>query len=310
MIEKNKKGLVIGTGSIGLRHYKIISKLLSFDTYIKSSSSKREIDLKNRGYKIFNKDLNYDFGIIATTSDKHMSTYLKYGNLCPIWLIEKPIVSIYNLFPSLKIDKKEKDKLFVGYNKRFEKGILKLKKIIENKSILSANFTCLSDLGKWRKQPISQSISLDRNRGGGVLNELSHEIDLASFLLGTIENITGEVFQKKYTFTQVEDSAFLYIKHKYGKTSKVNISFASSFDKRIIEVKTTDGIFKYNHHTGDISLRKSEHSKQILLINTKEERDLSFKRQAEALIYNNYENLCTFEKGLDLIEKIHYLRWQ
>jgi len=310
MIEQNKKVLVIGTGSIGLRHYDIFSKILSHETHIKSSSFKREIELKNRGYKIFNKDLNYDLGIIATTSDKHISTLTKYGYFCPVWLIEKPIISIYNLIPNLEIDKKLKDKIFVGYNKRFEKGILKFKKLIKEKSILSAKLTCLSNLENWRKQPLHESISLDRNRGGGVLNELSHEIDLASFLLGNIEIISGDVCQKKYTHTKVEDSASLSVKHKYGINSEVNISFASTFEERMIEVKTANGLFKYNHLTGDISFRKSDSSKEIIIRNAKEDRNLSFKRQAEALIYNNYENLCTFEKGIDIIKKIQYLRWQ
>ena len=47
-MKKNKNVLVIGTGSIGQRHYKIFSEIFSFNTYIKSSSSIREQDLKNR----------------------------------------------------------------------------------------------------------------------------------------------------------------------------------------------------------------------------------------------------------------------
>ena len=78
MIEQNKKVLVIGTGSIGLRHYDIFSKILSLETHIKSSSFKREIELKKRGYKIFNKDLNYDLGIIATTFLMAGLTYRRF----------------------------------------------------------------------------------------------------------------------------------------------------------------------------------------------------------------------------------------
>ena len=46
-----------------------------------------------------NKNINYDIGIIATTSDKHLQDINKFLELCNIWLIEKPIVSIYNFNP-------------------------------------------------------------------------------------------------------------------------------------------------------------------------------------------------------------------
>ena len=38
-------------------------------------------------------------------------------------------------------------------------------------------------------------------------------------------------------------------------------------------------------------------------------RDKSFKRQAEALLYNNYKDLCTFKEGIDLVKNIYNLRW-
>ena len=189
-------------------------------------------------------------------------------------------------------------------------GISKLKLFLKNKNIKSAKFTCLSNLKFWRKQPLSESISLDRNRGGGVINELSHEIDLASFIVGKIKDISGEVYQKKFTDTDVEDSASLEIKHYSGINSLIEISFASSFEERIIEIKTDNEQISYNHLTGEILVKFNDFSNQQLIAKTKEERDKSFQRQAEALIYNNHKDLCTFQEGIDLIKKVYDLRWQ
>ena len=58
------------------------------------------------------------------------------------------------------------------------------------------------------------------------------EIDLASFIIGQIKDITGEVYQKKFTDTDVEDSASLEIKHYSGINSLIEISFASFFEER------------------------------------------------------------------------------
>ncbi len=310
MTRGKKKVLIIGTGSIGKRHYRIFHDILSCDTYIKSSKVSREKDLELKGYKIFNKNINYDIGIIATTSDKHLQDINKFLELCNIWLIEKPIVSIYNFNPNISTSLKIKQKSFVGYNKRFEIGIMKLKDFLKNKNIKSAKFTCLSNLEVWRKQPLRESISLDRCRGGGVINELSHEIDLASFIIGQIKSINGEVYQKKFIDTDVEDSASLEIIHNSGIKSLIDISFASSFEKRIIEIKTDTEQISYDHHTGHITVKFNDLLNQKLIAKTKEERDKSFQRQAEALIYNNHKDLCTFQEGMDLIKKVYDLRWQ
>ena len=52
MTRGNKKVLIIGTGSIGKRHYRIFNDILLCDTYIKSSKVTREKDLKHKGYKV------------------------------------------------------------------------------------------------------------------------------------------------------------------------------------------------------------------------------------------------------------------
>ena len=76
-----------------------------------------------------------------------------------------------------------------------------------------------------RDEPVSESISLDLKKGGGVLNELSHEIDLANYLLGPIKKILGKTKQRKYKNSFVEDTAFLTLIHDNGIESKVDISF-------------------------------------------------------------------------------------
>ena len=78
MTSLNKKVLIIGTGSIGKRHYRIFKDILFCDTYIKSSNSERENELKEKGYNIHRDNINYDIGIIATPSDKHLQNLNEY----------------------------------------------------------------------------------------------------------------------------------------------------------------------------------------------------------------------------------------
>ncbi len=279
MNDLKQKVLIIGTGSIGKRHYRIFKDLLFCDTFIKSSNLYRDNELKKKGYQIFQENIKYDVGIIATSSDIHLTNISRYSEFCRILLVEKPIISIYNFETNLVVDNKTKKKVYVGYNKRFEKGISKLRNFIKNKKILAAKFTCLSNLENWRNQPVLDSISLNRERGGGVLNELSHEIDLSSFIIGKIKDIQGNVFQKKFTNTMVEDTASLKIKHKRGIESLVEISFASSFEERKIEIRTDREVIFYDHLSGDIKVKSFDTQNYCLIENAKEERDMSiFKK--------------------------------
>ena len=101
----------------------------------------------------------------------------------------------------------------------------------------------------------------------------------------------------------------LKIKHNSGLSSSVEISLASSFEERKIEIKTDREDILYDHITGDLSIKYNGSYDFNLIANTKEERDKSFKRQAEALLYNKYKDLCTFQEGIDLVKNIYNLRW-
>ena len=56
---------------------------------------------------------------------------------------------------------------------------------------LEADFYCGSWLPTWREgKEYSQTVSANSDRGGGVLLELIHEIDLAHYLIGAPSNST------------------------------------------------------------------------------------------------------------------------
>ena len=105
-------------------------------------------------------------------------------------LVEKPIGSLNNKSDELELlRERSKDSLvLVGYLLRHEPCLKVLDEMMKRKSrignILEADFYCGSWLPTWRKgKEYSQTVSANSNLGGGVLLELSHEIDLAHFLL-------------------------------------------------------------------------------------------------------------------------------
>ena len=100
-------------------------------------------------------------------------------------LVEKPLFhKNYNL-------KIKNNKVFVGYNLRFHPVITFIKKYIKNKNIFLSNITCRSYLPNWRKNTsYTKSNSAKKSYGGGVLLELSHEIDYINWIFDGIKKLT------------------------------------------------------------------------------------------------------------------------
>ena len=101
----------------------------------------------------------------------------KYDGLT---LIEKPIFS--------KIPKKinfSATSTFVAYNLRFHPHIQRLTKDLRSETIISINAYVGQYLPNWRKNRDYTSVySALKQKGGGVLRDLSHEIDYVALISG------------------------------------------------------------------------------------------------------------------------------
>lgn len=180
-----KKVLIIGFGSIGKKHATILKNFrIVSDVYV----------LSRRNSKIFKnikklsqiKKINPDYIIICSrTSDhfKHLN-YIERNFSKKVILIEKPLFNKYHKFGILK------NKVFIGYNLRQHPVLKFIKNFILNKKIFSINIICNSYLPNWRKNiNYKNSYSSNRRLGGGVLLDLSHEIDYLEWIFKKIKKL-------------------------------------------------------------------------------------------------------------------------
>ena len=81
-----------------------------------------------------------------------------------------------------------KNHYLVAYNLRFHPLINLLKDKINDEKIISATAICHSFLPNWRKNiEYQESVSASKSKGGGVLLDLSHELDYVQWLAGPLE---------------------------------------------------------------------------------------------------------------------------
>lgn len=226
-----KKLLIIGYGSAG-RKFAIITR-----KYFKNLDINILTKQKKIGFKVVKsikniKELNPDFIIISSPTNFHfhhlqlVNKFLRGKRI----LIEKPL---YSEFKNLK---NEKNKIFVGYNLRNLKIIKFLKSIISNnkKKIYDINFINHSFLPNWRKNVSYQnSASAKKKYGGGVILDCSHEIDLASWMIGKIDILSAQSSKKSYLKIETEDNCKILGKHKKIDIS-IDLNYYSIHKKRQI----------------------------------------------------------------------------
>ena len=221
---------IVGTGLMGLQHIKAISKskkanlhsIVDISDNAKKLSNEYKIPLYSDVSSLL-KSNQPDAVIVATPNqlhEKHTISFLK--KKIPV-LLEKPISD--NIKSAKKIiisSKKNKTPLLIGYHRRHNAIVSKVKTIIRSGklgNIVSANVLCwLYKHKEYFKE------SWRTSRGGGPLGiNLVHDIDMICYLLGSIRHVQAFTTNKNRKF-KVEDTATVSLIFESGALCTLNIS--------------------------------------------------------------------------------------
>ncbi len=221
---------IVGTGLMGLQHIKAISKskkanlhsIVDISDNAKKLSNNYKIPLYSDVSSLL-KSNQLDAVIVATPNqlhEKHTISFLK--KKIPV-LLEKPISD--NIKSAKKIiisSKKNKTPLLIGYHRRHNAIVSKVKTIIRSGklgNIVSANVLC------WlykHKEYFKETWRI--SRGGGPLGiNLVHDIDMICYLLGSIRYVQAFTTNKTRKH-KVEDTATVSLIFESGALCTLNIS--------------------------------------------------------------------------------------
>jgi predicted dehydrogenase len=157
-----------------------------------------------------------DFIAITNAANHRLGTIKHLRNcLVPI-LIEKPLAStVREAGLVLREVEKKSHRAVVGYNLRFTVGIECVKRLLTDQmigEILHVSCIVGQSLEQWRPgRDFKQTVSASRQRGGGVLRELSHEFDYLTYLLGSMKICSGVLATRLYKDLDVEDVAHVHL---------------------------------------------------------------------------------------------------
>lgn len=253
---------------------------------------------------------NFDGIVIATNKEKNSEIAYKVLRAEIPLLSEKPTALNSRIACKLlQISKKKKVNYIVGYMKRFDNGVIKLKKILQKKkkekikSVYYENF-----LGDSYKNPILKKNKVKKkNHFVNYLNSYSHNINLLRYLFGDIKikssslskNGEGIIFFKSKKTDIIFNS-------QYSKSNKWNETMHINFiDKKII-IKFPPPLEKNTNAT--INIVNFKNSKNIKV---KIKNGWSFTNQANAFVEllrrKKNKTLCNSKdatEDIKIIEKI------
>lgn len=267
--------LVVGSGSIARRHIANIKALFSQATVGCVSASGRELSLEEVGadivYASIEEALSAEpmLAIIASPAPLHVdqaATFLRTG--IPV-LIEKPLSDSLESFARAgEVLLANSTKIEVAYNLRFMPSAIRLKALLDEQilgRIHSVSIEVGQYLPDWRPATdYRENVSARKELGGGVLLELSHELDYLTWLFGTFNSIYCVASNSGTLDVDVEDSAHAILSREDGLVASVHLDFLQRVPTRICKIIGQSGTLVWNLLQNSILLGTANNSEDII----------------------------------------------
>lgn len=301
------KVLLIGFGSIGRRHYDVLKAFSTIsEIHVVTKQTLTEMTTFTCLDDVSNLE-QYDYFLIASETSKHFEQLN--------WLNErvanKKIFCEKPLFEKNQRFKNSRNDIFVGYVLRFHPLLQQLKSLIEveGQTILSLNVSCGSYLPDWRTNiDYRESYSAKKSQGGGVLLDLSHELDYTNWITGGLTDIKS--FQTKVSNLEIDSDDFVAMIATTKERGGVNLSidYFSKLSHRKLLLNT-------NEFTLELDLIKNTMTQTFLSGEVESyetlslERNYLFEQMHNDILFNSPPKFaCDLKSGLEVMAIIQTIQ--
>lgn len=235
---------VLGTGSIGMRHLRILQGLASVRPIAIPCRTTRRVDLERQGFitaaslRDAVRSWSAKTCILATETGRHCADSLEALALGLHCLVEKPLVRHGGEGRLLHRKVCEVGgSLYVGCYLRFSEALAQLRIGLNRIGpIHSVRIECQSYLPDWRPdRPYLETYS-SRHDEGGVLRDLIHEIDYAGWMFGWPTSLQARLVNTGTLGIAAEESADLSWETKDGITVTIRLDYLTRPSRRRMRV--------------------------------------------------------------------------
>lgn len=284
--------LVIGYGSIGKRHKQVLENI-GLHVSIVSRRSQPNIKCYN-SIKEAITNASFDYIVIANETSAHLNSLKEIiqNDFKGKVLVEKPLFSNYEEL------EKGFNNVYVAYNLRFHPLIHQLKTLLIDEEITSVNAYVGQYLPTWRPDSdYTKGYSAFSEQGGGVLRDLSHELDYLMLLFGEWESLVSNASKISNLNIKSED----YVQITYITKNNIQIAVELNYLDRIMQrymiIQTNNKTIKVDFISNLINCN-GEITQFAPL-----ERNHTYQIQHEDVL-KSAEICCTFAEGLMVMKMI------
>lgn len=285
-----RRVLVVGFGSIGARH----ARLIAARGLEAAVVSRRVVEWPLRFVSIAEACAGWtpQFAVVATETAAHLPALreLRRAGFAGPVLIEKPLAAA--LPADDEIAALAPGNVRVAYNLRFHPAIQRLKAALEGKDVISASLYAGQDLRAWRPGRAAESTySADRRQGGGVLRDLSHELDYFQWIFGRWIRLTAAGGHVGPLPIDADDCWSIVTQTERCRVGTIQLDYYHRRGARLICVNTADG-------TLEVDLIRHTFQDGSELQSFAMERDSTYVAQLDAFLREESGVLCSFEEAL------------
>jgi predicted dehydrogenase len=262
--------LIIGTGTMGFRHFEIVRKLFpEAQIAVYSESGRNSHFAHTLTTKSEIESFRPEISVVANQSSRHLDVACYLAELGSHLLIEKPLSSNLDGIDQLIAMKNRSNlKLAVGYNLRFLPSFRIFHSLLKKNTvgrIFDVRIEVGQSLETWRpERDYRETTSARRIDGGGVLRELSHEIDYLIEFFGPPKWVSASIGRVSDLEIDVEDIAHLILgmENEDGTEfmASMHLDFVRQDKTRRCTVIGSDGTLEWNLLSGRIVQKNSDFS--------------------------------------------------
>lgn len=253
---------VVGTGSIGLRHLKLLKSSPDVTVFAVPHRQGRAAELQAMGFETV--DLSslagvaVDAAVIASDTAHHVTDSLRFGDDVHL-LIEKPAAA--DAASLLPLCSRSFRSAHVACVLRFNPGLVWLRERLDRIGVIQfADAECLSWLPAWRGSHDFRESYSSRPAEGGVLRDLIHEIDYLHWLLGPIASVSASVWNSGQLglAPELDETAVATLRTRAGLRITLRLSFAARPTSRLLRIWGERGLLTWDAIERRSTLRSVE----------------------------------------------------
>ncbi len=288
-----RRALVVGYGSIGQRHWSILSDL-GLDVAVVSSRPQQFISVF-AGVEDAVAAHRPEYVVIASPTSRHhtdLAAVQSTGFTGPV-LIEKPVVA-----RSSELQEGSFTDVFVGYNLRFHPVVVALRSRIAATDVLAVQVYAGQYLPDWRPgRRYQETSSAKHELGGGVLRDLSHDLDLLLSVIGPWEAVAATGGTRSRLEIDSDDLWAATVRASSGAIGSVQLDYLNRPGARRLTVVSDDVTIEADVMGGTITSNGITEHFEV-------PRDQTFRDMHEAILTGDSATVATYASGADVLRLI------